>query len=268
MTKFIKPPAVAVVAAILCLLLVTACGLKAGTGAPGGVAGTLARLEPLTASCNGEINAYDGVDASASGRGDPSLFASRLQALKDMADQAAACGGYMKAVAFSSSAAETFTLGEAEFPTSSGTETARLIEANKAEDGLLGEVEDNLSKALRQLNPNGTDALAQLTLAKQFEAQRPSGKLDVQLETDGIATTKPVVMNTPAFTAQTARAAARRVTLPKLDGASVRIAGIGQTTGTRRLSTVRTNALTTFYELACRRTGAECLITTDYTRGG
>jgi len=266
MTKQIKSIAAAGVV-IPCLLFLAACGLQASTGASGGVAGTLARLEPLTANCHGPVNAYDGVDVSVSGR-KPTLIRNRLQAAHDLADQVAACGGYMKVVAFSNGAAETFTLGEAQFPTSSGTETARLIQANNAETDLLNEVEDTLPKALRQLHAGGTDVLAQLTLARQFAEQRPGGKLYVELATDGISTTKPVVMNTPDFTKKAARLAAEHALLPKLASASVRIVGVGQTAGAKRPSTTRINALTTFYELACRRSGADCQVTTDYTTGG
>jgi hypothetical protein len=269
MTKFIKSAA-ATGTGFLCLLLITACGLKAGTAASGGIAGTLARLEPLVANCKGPINAYAGIDDSATGRGNPTLTAARLQAVRDLADQAAACGGYMKVVAFASTgAAEDFILGSTQFPTNSGTETTRLIAANKAESELLGEVEDNIPKAMHELHAAGTNVLAQLTLAQQFQEQRPGGKLYVELLTDGLNTTKPVVMDTPTFDEKAARSAAEHLPIPKLPGASVRIAGIGQMAGARPLSIGRINALTTFYELVCRRSGAtDCLATTDYTPGG
>jgi hypothetical protein len=251
-----------------CLFAISACGVGTSTGATGGVAGILATLKPLAEECDGPVNAYAGLDASATGRGNPSLTSDRLDALRDLADQAAACGGYMKVVAFSSGAAETFTLGEAEFPRESGTETARLIEAGKAEDGLLSEVEDSLPESLRGLDSHGTDVLAQLTLARQVQAQRPDGKLLVQLETDGISTTRPVVMNTPEFTEDAARAAAEQVPMPDLAGAEVRIVGIGRTTGDKPPTSTRIAALTLFYQLACQRSGAHCLVTTDYTTGG
>jgi hypothetical protein len=253
--------------ALVCALAVAACGQS---GSPSGIAGMLQHLKPLTGNCGGKsINAYDGVDGSATGRGNETLISGRLQAVHDLADQVAACGGFLKVVLFSSSQAENATLGEAEFPTSSGTETARLIAANKVEEDLLAEVEETLPKALREVNPNGTDVLSQLQLAREFARQRPTGQLYVQLETDGINTVKPVVMNTPSFTPVAAHAAAQRVALPDLSGATVRIFGLGQTTSAKRPSTQRIDALTTFYELACRRAhAASCLATTDYTTGG
>jgi hypothetical protein len=269
MTKQIKSITAAGVL-IPCLLFLVACGLESGTAASGGVAGVLARLQPLTSACKGPINAYAAIDASATGRGNPALIAARLRAVHDLVDQVAACGGFAKVVAFASNgAAEDFTLGSAQFSTSSGTEAARLIAANKAEGGLISEIEDNVPKAMHELHAAGTNVLAQLTLAHQFQEQRPTGRLYVQLETDGLNTTKPVIMDTPAFNEAAARSAARHLAVPKLPGALVRVTGIGQMAGARPLSIARINALTTFYELVCRRSGAaNCLVTTDYTTGG
>jgi len=175
----------------------------------------------------------------------------------------------MKVVAFSSSAAETFTLGEDDFPTTSGsTETARLIQADHVEGDLFDEVEGEVPTAEKSLQPNGSDVLAQLRLAAQYESQRGEGKLYVGLATDGIATTKPVAMNTPTFTREVARSTADELHLPAMPGAAVRIAGIGKTTGERQLHTTRIAAITAFYSIACRRTKAHCLVTTDYTAQG
>lgn len=250
--------------AVVCAIAITACG-ETGSG---GVAGMLQHLKPLAANCHGPDEIYVGDDGSTTGRGDATLTEARLGLIRDAADQAAACGGVMKVVLFGRSEAESSTLGEAEFPTSSGTETARLIQANKVEEGLLSEIEDGLPSALKEVDPKGTDVLSQLELARQFSEQVPAGHLYVVLATDGIQTVKPVVMNTPGFTPAAARKAAAQVSSPDLSGATVQIAGIGQTSGARRPTTEHVEALTTFYEETCTRTGAsECLVTTDYTTG-
>ncbi len=247
-----------------CAIVVVGCGGGAGAG---GVAAMLPRMQSLAAECHGPLDAYDGLDASATAREDPTLTATRLEAVGGLAEQVAACGGVLKVVAFSSGAAETAVLGEARFPTSSGTETARLIKADGVADELLAEVEAALPRAFRELDPDGTDVLAQWKLARQFAEQVPDGHLYVQLETDGLNTVEPVVMNTPSFTPAAARSAAETVALPDLSGTTVRIVGIGETSG-RRPATKRVDALTTFYGLACRRSGASrCLVTTDYTAG-
>lgn len=260
--------AVLVMVALVCMVAIaTGCGLQAGAGA-GGVAGVLAKLQPLADDCDGPVNGYVAIDFSASGRGDHVLLDERLRALESTADQVVACGGYLKVVAFSSSAAETFTLGEETFPTSSGTENARLIQGHDAEGELLGEVNDNVAAAEHHVDSHGSDVLSQLGLAAQYQAQRGEGSLHVDLFTDGISTTKPVLMNTPEFTDTVARSSASQVDLPDLSGAQVQIAGIGRSAGKRQLLAYRIEAITDFYDLACDRARASCLVTTDYTRGG
>jgi hypothetical protein len=252
---------------VFCTIALVACGQGAG---PGGIKGMLERLEPLVAECHGRINGYGSLDGSATGRGEKSLIDQRLRGIDQLADQVAACGGTMKVVLFGGrSEAEGATLGEAEFPTSSGTETARLIAANKVEEGLLTEVEQTLPAALKEVDPNGTNVMAQWELARQFAEQVPAGRLYVQLETDGIQTVPPVMMNTPGFTKAAAHKAAEEVAIPDLSGADVRIAGVGRTSGDRPPSTEKVEAMTAFYETACGRTGASTgLATTDYTTGG
>jgi hypothetical protein len=248
------------VALALCVALIASgCGLQAGGG--GGVGEILGRLRPLTENCDGPINSYDGIDMSASARGDSTLKAARLAALSGAADQTAACGGTIKVVAFSSSAPETFTLGEGELPTEFGTQTARLLKANEKVDDLMAEVEDNFVAGAKELNSHGTDVLAQLTLAKQYQEQSGEGTLHVLLETDGIATTKP-------FDAGTAREAAESVPVPDLSGATVNIVGVGKATGARQLSTEKATAIVAFFTKVCERSGADCLVTNDYTSGG
>ncbi len=253
------------------LAVVTSIALVAAGcmgSASGGTAAVLQRLEPLVENCDGPLNGYGGIDFSSTGRGDSTLSDERLAALRDVTDQVVACGGYMKVVAFSASSAETFTLGEEDLPTSSGTDTARLLQGDENASSLFDEVEDNLTLAASQLTPNGSDILAQLELARQYQDQRSEGTLRVELATDGIATTKPVKMNTPAFTEAVARSEAEQVEVPDLTGATVHITGIGKTTGDRQLHTSRVNAITDFYSIACNRTNAVCKVTTDSTKGG
>lgn len=255
-----------ILALIGALLLGTGCDMES-TGATGGFAKNVNELKQLADNCTGPLNGYVALDLSASARGDAKLIEERLQALRDATSQVAACGGYMKAVAFSSTASETFTLGEAEFPTSFGTETARLIQGGKVRDEVLGDVEGNLAAAERHLNPNGSDILSQLALAAQYQAQRGEGTLYADLLTDGVATTRPVLMNKPTFTDGVARSEAMSLSLPGLAGAEVRVAGIGRITSTHKLHSARIEAISDFYEIACRQAKAQCLVTTDYTKG-
>lgn len=256
------------IAAVLSALVLAACQTVATNPDAPGAAGALARLKPLVENCDGPINGYAGLDLSASARGDEQLLGDRLAEIEGMVNQVAACGGYAKVVGFASSAVDTTTLGKRTFATEFGTENARLLRADKKIQELMEDLEANLAGTIDDAAPGGTDVLAQLELARQFQAQRGEGTLYVRLATDGIATTEPVRMSTPAFTVEVANEAAHDVEVPDLTGATVRIAGVGQKAGdgSRQLPTTRVMALVEFYEIACKRTGANCLVTTDYTK--
>jgi hypothetical protein len=257
-------------ASVISALALAACGTQA-VGSAGGIAGVLAHLRPLEKTCHGPLNGFFDDDISGSGRGSQPLADARLSELRDLTNRVAACDGDMQANAFSSSAADSITLGEAAFPQTSGTDTARLIGANNAANRFLETVEGSLTTAMREVSPAGTDVLSQLVLAKQFQAQHESGTLEAEIVTDGIATAGPVYMETPKFTVLVAEADARRVEVPDLAGARVRIVGIGRSAGLGfgHLPAERIAAMTRFYEIACQRTGAAgCLVTTDYSHGG
>lgn len=247
--------------------LMNGCALESGAG-KGGVAAVLARLRPLAKDCDGRLNGWFDWDLSGSGRGDDALSQTRLGAVRDLADRVAACGGYVKVVAFSASVAETVGLGERAFSTEGGTETARLIQADKDVDALMGEVEDNLASARGQVAANGTDVFAQFQLAWEFQAQRSSGSLVAYVATDGIATKGPIRVDA-AFDPNAVRSLATQVPMPHLADAEVRVFGIGHSVGPRALALTseQIEGLVGLYDGACARAGAHCLVTTDYTKG-
>lgn len=258
---------------LMCLVVplmaaaVLGCGVEPTNPHADGAAGALARMKPLMKNCSGPTNGYFALDFSGTGR-DAELLKARLQALQDMSDQVAACGGFLKVIGFAASAADTVTLGEKELPTTFGTENARLIKAGKTIEELMEEVKDQLPAALKETNAGATDVLAQFELARQYQQQRGTGTLFVGVASDGIATARPIRMNTPAFTEAVARVAAERVRVPDLAGARVHFHGLGKTAGDKEPSTERIAALKTFYDVYCARTRAACLVTTDYTKGG
>jgi hypothetical protein len=260
----------AMAAALLAIAVLAACETASTNPEAAGAAGALARLKPLAENCDGPVNGYAGLDVSASAQGDDDLIAARLAEIENVVNQVAACGGHVKVIAFASSATDTTTLGERMFAAEFGTENARLIQGDREAKELMEEIEEGVPGAIEQAAPGGTDVLAQLELARQFQAQRGEGALYVALATDGIATTGGLRMNTPRFTVEAAEEAGGRVQVPDIAGATVRIAGVGQKAGdgSQQLSTARVTALVRFHEIACERTGASCLVTTDYAYGG
>jgi len=260
----------AMLAMLLASLTLAGCATVGAAGS-GGIAGVLAHLKPMEKRCHGPLNGLFDFDFSGSDRGDDALLASRMQELRGLADQVAACGGDIQAAAFSSSAADAAMLGEARFPRGSGTDTARLIRANRTVDAFLAQVKGSIPTVLWQVSPAGTDVLSQLKLGQQLQQQNEGGTLDIEIATDGISTAGPVYMDTPEFTTRVAEAAASRVPVPSLPGARVLFVGIGKTAGPGfgHLSSGHVDALVAFYETVCQRTDASyCLITTSVTSEG
>lgn len=243
-------------------------GCGGSGGAAGGTALALGTLKPLQAHCDGPVNGYGAIDFSGSGRGDGALVSQRFEIVRDLANEVAACTGFMKIVVFSASTSDTVPLGEQEFAKGSGTTNARLIKAGHDLDGLFLRAKKNLPQATRRLTSGATEVLPQLGLAGQFQQQRRGGTLRVAIATDGIATAGPDVMKRGTFTVSAARVAGTRITVPSLAGAKVRFAGIGRLAEGKQPPTEFTNAVTTYYQTACARTKATCLVTNDYTKGG
>lgn len=232
-----------------------------------GVAGRLQQLRKLEANCHHRaIDMYFALDLGPLDRKGAPL-AEHLQALGEAADQVAACGGYLDVEGFARSAAATHSLASASFPASFGTDNARLIHNAKIAQSVSPAVKSALPTALAAIAPDGNDVIDQLVLARQFGQQRnDAATLWVEIATSGIATLGPVPMNTPAFTNATAVGAGQRVPVPDLEGAVVRVVGVGATAGPALpTSVVWHNQM--FYRTACRRTRASCLVITNYTPG-
>lgn len=247
------------------------CGSLGAVGATGGIASYLPHMQRLAHECHGPLNGLDDFDFSGSAIGNGTLLATREQALEGLTLEVAACGGYVQALGFSKSAADAEPLGEVAFPSAgSGTETARLIAARKTALQFLAKVHQAIPTAMKAVGPAGTDVLAQLQLAAQFEQQHSGTPLHLTIATDGIATAGPIHMDGAGFTVAVAEQAARQVAVPSLAGATVKFIGIGKTAaaGSDQLSTERVDALLAFYRTACSRTGAaSCSVVTDYAQG-
>jgi hypothetical protein len=258
-------------AALILCVLTNGCG-PFGTSVADPVQTYLPQMEKLAGACSGPTDAYVAQDLSATGVGNPALLDARAHELTQLVARVAACGGYVQAVGFSASAADTVPFGEVAFAAkgSGEDETSRLIAAHKAAEKFLTRVHARLPRVMKAVGRRGTDVLSQLQLASQLAQQHP-GHLVVQIETDGIASTGPVYMEYPQFTTAVAEAEASSVSVPQLPGATVRFVGIGHTSapGSFQLSTARVEALLRFYEIVCHRTGAaHCDVVTDYAEGG
>jgi hypothetical protein len=245
--------------------LVAACSSEAG--GTGGTAAVLSRLRPVTKQCQPDrkVAAYGATDLSGTGRGDE-LVAGRTAALRDLVARTAVCSGHIRIVAFSGSVTETVILVDRGLEPSGATEAARLLSANKLITGVEKAIEKLLPAAEKQLSPAATDVLSQFGAAREYGEQLGSTyRLDVVIASDGLTTTGAYITNIANFTEAVANDAGRRVPMPDLSGATVTVTGVGRVAGVSQPPTAYVVALKIFYETACGRTHARCIVVTDYT---
>jgi hypothetical protein len=206
---------------------------------------------------------YAALDVSDSGRS-AGLVAERLTALDALIADAAVCHGHVKVVAFTASAAATDVLLDRDLEPGGATRRAQLRRVPKLVDGAMDEVRTGLDAAADHLPTGGTDVLAQLGLAREFQGQvgrdRP---LRVVVWTDGISSA-PVDLNRADLDPAMAGALAGEVSVADLTGADVTFAGVGRPAGDLPPTTF-VDALKAFYQQACERSHATCTVVSDAT---
>ena len=250
---------------ILAILGLTA-SLAAFVSACGGVGAVtkLDHLRQVAKSCpDSPVAAFVALDARGSLRG-RQLTVARLAAVENLATKVAVCGGgRLRVVAFGPSSAATATVFDDELHPAGATENARLIRVPGIVSKAVGEVEQRLPAAFHQLTGNGADPVAQLGAARDFSDELgPGNAVFVLIETSG-----PPHLNTPDFTKATAVRLGRQVSVPDLHGATVTFAGLGRVGSGPPPSTTTIEALRTYFETVCRRTGARCRAVTDIAVG-
>ena len=243
-------------------------GCGASGGAAGGTALALGTLKPLHAHCNGPVNGYGAIDLSGSGRGDRALVAQRFEIVRDVANEVAACTGFMKIVVFSASTSDTVVLAEQEFAKRSGTTNARLIKASHdARRSLLAREEEPAAShaaADERRDRGAASARTRRPVPAAARRRNAAGRhRDGWHRNGGAGRDEARDVHVSA-----ARVAGTRITVPSLAGAKVRFAGIGRLAEGKQPRTEFTNAVTTYYQTACARTKATCLVTNDYTKRG
>ena len=248
--------AIAVVYAVSLAAFVSACG---GVG----VVAKLDHLRQVAKSCpDSPVAAFVALDARGSLRY-PHLTAARLAAIENLATKVTVCGGgRLRVVAFGPSSAATAIVFDGELHPAGATENARLIRAPGIVSQAVGEVEQGLPAAFRQLTRNGADPVAQLAAAREFSDELgPGNAMFVLIETSGLTGT------TARLTTATAVKLARQVSVPDLHGATVTFAGLGRVGSGPPPSTTTIETWQTYFETVCRETGARCRAVTDIAVG-
>ena len=245
-------------------LALSACGLSNGHAA-----GELGANQTLLANCPKGVLLATKVDIDVSGSDrSGTLAGQRLGAIEDQARRTAVCGGHLQVTAFSATSAATAVLYDGEIMLPGATDNARLRQVPATVKQITAEVAQAYTAKLGSLTPGGTDIAGQYRLASEYLAQLGSGyRLTLVLLTDGFQTAGFTIGGTPLDT-QTADALAGKVAVPRLPGASIIVAGIGQVASNPPSSAV-VSGMIAFYNALCHRTGAaQCMSVTDYTPTG
>lgn len=247
------------------IVMVYSVSLAAFVSACGGV-GTVTKLNHLRQVAKGcpdsPVAAFVALDARGSLRG-RQLTVARLAAVENLATKVAVCGGgRLRVVAFGPSPAATATVFDGGLHPAGATENARLIRVPGIVSKAVGEVEQGLPPAFRQLTRNGADPVAQLGGARDFSDELgPGAAVFVLIETSGLT------RMTARLTKATAVKLARQVSVPDLHEASVTFAGLGRVGAGPPPSTTTIDALRTYFETVCRQTGARCRAVADIAVG-
>jgi hypothetical protein len=205
----------------------------------------------------------DDVSATARSAG---IMTERRRAIAAFLTATASCNGHAKVVAFTSSAAATRTLLDRDLVPGGATDVAHRRRVPKLIEAATREVDTELERALVDLPSDGTDVLAQLQLAAEYQSQVGANRpLVVEILTDGLNTVG-IDLNRDSLTSATAIALADGAVLPALPGASVTFAGIGKMAGPLPPSSF-VDSLKSFYAKTCQRTQADCRIVTDLATG-
>jgi hypothetical protein len=251
-----------VIGLLAALVTLAACG----TGSP---RGDLGENQQILASCDpaarpASLVEMDGTGSSASDQ----ITAERMTAVESIVRRTAICSGDLRVLVFSSSSAGTVTLFDGPLHLAGATANARLKRVPGVVAGVMAKVREAYGPAVAALAGGGSDITAQYRLASEWTQQLGgSYRLNLYLLTDGFQNIG-VNLGARALSKQEATVLAGRVSVPKLPGASVVVAGLGRVAGVPPGSDVA-EGLVAYYDALCRKTGAaQCISVTDYTPAG
>lgn len=234
-------------------------------------------LAPLTAcSVAGEGGAYDFdcptsplvqlsvIDVSESGR-DEKLIGERLDAVQQDAEYVTDCEGTLIVRAASGSAANAELLFSGRLGTSGATEIGRDRKIPEVVDETMAEIREALNVALARATPQGNDVIAMFALVSDVATQysNDDAELRASLYTDAISTTGGAVINTPNLTRADIQNIVSEQRLPRLEGVSVAVLGVGRVGGTVQPPQDFVDLVADYARGVCDATGADCAVLTS-----
>lgn len=254
--------------ALLCSAIVSGCGVDAG--------GDLGALQAIATSCPAgqQLASMVSVDASGSARSD-ALDAVRKDVIADVARRTAVCGGHLRVVAFSSSAAATATIFDGELHPGGATDIAKLRRVPDVVAQTMASVDAAFAPAVATLPPAGTDVVSQFGLAQEFLTQVNAGvsgdqaafRLNFVILTDGQQSVG-LALTDPTLTAARGVELASAVAVPDLSGAEVTVAGVGKLAGDPPPTSYIDGLKSFFGSLCTASKAASCQVVTDFVPAG
>ncbi|WNV83474.1 hypothetical protein [Umezawaea sp. Da 62-37] len=231
--------------------------------------GEFAANQELLKSCDpaappASLVQIDGTGSSAS----DTVVSERMTVIESVARKTAVCSGHLRVLVFSASSAATTVLFDSPLKMDGATENARLKRVPEAVADVMNKVRSGYAEAAQALPQSGSDITAQYRLASEWKQQLGDGyRLNLLVLTDGFQNIG-VDLGAQALSKDEAAALADQVTVPKLAGASVVVAGLGRVAKGAPPSAV-VEGLVAYYDRLCQRTeAASCISVSNYAEAG
>jgi hypothetical protein len=207
------------------------------------------------------------IDGTGSSDSD-AVTAQRMVAIESVVRRTAVCSGHLRVLVFSASSTATTVLFDGSMAQAGATDNARLKKVPDAVASVMEKVRAGYGPALKALSQNGSDITAQYRLAAEWMQQLGGNyKLNLIVLTDGFQNIR-VDLTSRAVSKQEAEALASEITVPKLPGASVVVAGLGHVAGNAPPSSI-VEGLVSFYDALCAKTSAaKCVSVSDFSTEG
>jgi len=231
--------------------------------------GELAQNQQILSTCDSSappasLIAIDGTGSSNA----KAIEAQRMTIVESVVRRTAICSGDLRVTVFTTSSAATVTLFDGALKLPGATSNARLLRVSNVVASVMAQIKKTYAPAAASLQYGGSDITGQYRQAADWITQvgRPY-LLHFYLLTDGFQTIG-IDLGAHVLSSQQAAALADQVTMPKLPGASIVVAGLGRI-AVQAAGTDVVDELVSYYNELCHNaTAALCLSVTDYTGGG
>lgn len=261
--RWLVPRSLALTAATVMTAVVTGCGLITDAPPPG----KLDELQRIASRCEAKPPA-EMVQIDGTGSSDTDTIKSkRLDAVEALAKETAVCGGRLRVEVFGPSSSGAVVLVDDELKPHGASLNSRLRRVPEIVDETMTQIRGGYDAAVAELPGGGSDISAQLRLADEWHDQLGEDyRLHVVIFTDGFQTAG-VNLYKERLSPEKAAVLAEKTSVPKLSGASVTFAGLGNVAGKPPKSTV-VEGLVAYYNSLCARMKADqCTSVTDYAVG-